>query len=97
MKEGGKEGKIADLQELGQKHNSSIYSCCVRIILPGYKSRKLQSDYFPWQNPWEAERLGIFRITEGNSGLSKSHKIENPTGGGKLLVTCHLSLDHKST
>ena len=48
----------------------------------------------PWQNPQEAERLGIFRITESNSSSSKLQETENPSRGG--TPSCDLSPEPQS-
>lgn len=81
-------------------NNNSIFLLCQSHSLLVARAENCRVTIVPWQNPQEAERLGIFRITESNSSSSKLHEIENPSRGGTpscyFTPSCDLSLEPQS-
>ena len=81
-------------------NNNSIFLLCQSHSLLVARAENCRVTIVPWQNPQEAERLGIFRITESNSSSSKLHEIENPSRGGTpscyFTPSCDLSPEPQS-
>lgn len=76
------------------ENNNSIFPFCQRHSPLVARAENCRVTVVPWQNPWEAEWLGIFRKTESNSSSSKLHKTENPSRGGTPF--CDLSPELRS-